>query len=236
MKKMDKGLIITLIITVFIIIAFIIFLFLRSDSDRISENEHEAFMALLELNKKMNVIKNCNYQARNYKYPQGYGPGTNSGKLCALYFEVNNSGQRIMLIDKALAQADCRADGNTAGNDEGIGSYIPVIVKDNNSKSYLSPVTFKMKPYHGYWFALCEGREIHQYDNTFSKNFYAIIAFPADYGKTGKQTYLINEEGKIYHLDFGKGVFRNYPGPDIFDLDDYYGKYDKIMEKLKEED
>ena len=47
------------------------------------------------------------------------------------------------------------------------------------------------------------------------QNHFAICAFPADYGNSGEDTYIINEEGTIYMLDRGIGEpIKQWPGDD----------------------
>jgi len=169
-------------------------------------------------NGMMATFKKSNYQGIGNSYPVGYDPTVpNSGKYCALYYEVNNAGERITLIGVADANADCRADGDTAA-DEDVGSYIPV-VKTTGSASYLAPVTWTGASKAGYWFGMMkyyhDGSTRIPYDRKFSKDHYAMVAFPDDYGSSGQTTFIINEEGTVYSKDLGKGEYIDtFPGPD----------------------
>ena len=176
-------------------------------------NEGAAAAGLKTFNGMLRSFKKCNYQGRNRSYPQGYGPETNSGKYCALYYEINSAGERVTFIGVADAHADCRADGDTDTVEE-MGFY-QVLVGTTNP-AYLA--TFQMRPKHDYWFGLMmyydNGKKKIPYDNTYSKDHYAMVAFPADYGSTGELTFIINEKGFVYMKDLGKSEYLDtYPGP-----------------------
>jgi len=183
-------------------------------TSKISANEGAAASILKTYNGMMKTFKESNYQARNKSYPQGYGPETNSGKYCALYYEINSAGEFVALIDQAAAHADCRADGDTDAIEEE-GCYM----RYTSDAHALVPVSFQMKPKAGYWYGLMmychDGEKSIPYDNTYSKDHYALVAFPSDYGSTGQTTFIINEEGTVYSKDRGKsGYLDTYPGPD----------------------
>ena len=129
--------------------------------------------------------------------PTAAGTGaTNAGTFSGVYYEVNNAGERVTLIGRAEAEADCRASGRVNHNYEDEGSYIPSINIDG--RRYLEPSTFQMNNKQGYWFGLMkfyqDGDKKIPYDNEYSKNHYAIIAFPDDPPASGKWTFIINEQ------------------------------------------
>jgi hypothetical protein len=188
--------------------------FVRS---RIGTCEGTASSRLRTYNGMLVTFRHGNYQARGRKYPQGSGPETNSGKFCALYYETNNSGDRVTLIGIADAKADCRADGDTDAIEED-GFYIPCI-RTTGATVYQSPVTVPMRAKAGHWVGLMEfyfdGKKKIPYDDEYSKDHYALVVFPDEYGSTGERTYIINETGRVYSKDCGKGEYIDtYPGPD----------------------
>jgi hypothetical protein len=64
-----------------------------------------------------------------------------------------------------------------------------------------------------------DGDKLIPYDREFSKNHYAIVAFPSEYGITGESTLIISEEGTVYAMDFGKAEYLDtYPGPNPKDF------------------
>jgi hypothetical protein len=162
----------------------------------------------------MATFKKGNYQARGRRYPQGTMAAQPQidGRFCALYYETNNNGDRVTLIGIADAKADCRADGNTDSM-EIDGFYMPCI-KTTGPTLFGAPVTVPMRPKAGYWYGLCMSYGATMYDNTQSQNHYGLVSFPSDYGSSGQRSFCINEEGTVYSLDFGVGVWRDYPGTD----------------------
>lgn len=64
------------------------------------------------------------------------------------------------------------------------------------------------KPYHGYYFRILNGQGAHAPGGTHKylvkgkmMGGFGLIAWPAQYGKTGIYTYLVNQEGVVYQKD-----------------------------------
>jgi hypothetical protein len=150
-------------------------------------------------------------------YPVGNDPSVkNNGKLCGLYYEVNNIGEQVTLIGIADAGADYRSSEYSLSD---TGTYIPCKRLPDGKIKYLSEVKFERKPKAGYWFALMKyyynGKKKIPYDKEYSKNHYAIVIFPSEYGISGKGTYIFNEEGILYKRDLGDTTYVDtFPGPD----------------------
>ncbi|MFC1479327.1 DUF2950 family protein [Planctomycetota bacterium] len=210
---MKKGFTLIELMIVIAIIAIIAAVAIPSlIKSKISANEGAAAAGLKTYNGMMATFKKSNYQGIGRKYPPGTGSARNSGKYCALYYEVNNAGDRVTLIGVADANADCRADGDTAGDEEG-GTYAPVI-KTTGSASYQTAATFNGVNKAGYWYGMCTQYGGTSYDLTQASNHYGICAFPDDYGSSGQTTFIVTEEGTVYSMDFGTAVWRNVPGAD----------------------
>ncbi|MFC1479328.1 DUF2950 family protein [Planctomycetota bacterium] len=176
-----------------------------------SSNESAAAASMKTLNGMLATYRQGRYQGYGYKYPWGGGgPATNRGKYCGLYFELGNDGKRVSLIDNALARADCRADGDTAGN-LALGSYVPVM-RTTGPPQYQTAATFRLMPRVGYWFCLSRLRiDMYTYDLKQAKNHYGLMSFPSEYGQTGECTFVMNEEGEVFGFDFGLGAYRDFP-------------------------
>ena len=87
----------------------------------------------------------------------------------------------------------------------------------------LKPLVPTPKPYHGYYFIALEGddtvmppNEVVNYDppprayrkvtdqkgeKVHNYSYYGFCAYPAEYGKSGKQTFVVYEEGTVYKFD-----------------------------------
>ena len=166
----------------------------------------------------MLTFRKGRYTPLGESFPVGNDPDVpNNGKLCCLYFEVNNKGEKITLVGVADAMADCRADGNTDAK-VGEGFYIPSIQTKYGIK-YMEPVTWESSEKAGYWVGLMkyyyDGTNTIPYDREFAKDHIAIVGFPSEYGSTGQATYIVNEKGIVYAKDLGKGEYIDtFPGPD----------------------
>ena len=210
---MKKGFTLIELMIVIAIIAIIAAVAIPSlIKSKISANEGAAAAGLKTYNGMMATFKKSNYQGIGRKYPPGTGGPRNSGKYCALYYEVNNAGERVTLIGVADANADARADGDTEG-DEDTGSYVPVI-KTTGAASVQSASTWQGSAKAGYWFGMCTQYGTTSYDLTQASNHYGIVAFPDDYGSSGQTTFIVTEEGTVYSMDFGVGIWRNVPSSD----------------------
>lgn len=65
-------------------------------------------------------------------------------------------------------------------------------------------------PYHGYYFRILTGQGSHvpggRYNYVINGNMiagFALVAFPAEYGKTGVMTFLVSHHGKVYQKNLG---------------------------------
>jgi hypothetical protein len=72
-------------------------------------------------------------------------------------------------------------------------------------------VTAQPKPYHGYYFRVLTSqgsdapRGAHNYlAKTSMIGGFGLVAWPAEYGVTGVQTFIVNQDGVVYEKDMGK--------------------------------
>jgi hypothetical protein len=181
-------------------------------------NESAAAHSLKVLHEAMLVYKRRGYSGSDKAFPVGNDQTViNSGKYCGLHYQLRETGSPIDLIFVALANADVRA-GDLSGTNASEGSYIQII-NDSGQTAQRDTIRFERKSFLGYWFALMEYYKIESgrlsYDREWSRDHFAIVAFPDDYGSSGEATFIINEEGTVYTNDFGKGEYIDtYPGPD----------------------
>ena len=69
------------------------------------------------------------------------------------------------------------------------------------------------RAYHGYHYRILTAQgqsapggaqELH-HDGRMSTGF-ALVAWPAEYGKTGVMTFIVNQDGKVYQKNLGPGT------------------------------
>ena len=232
---MKKGFTLIELMIVIAIIAIIAAIAIPSlIKSKIAANEGAAAGSMKTFNGMFATYKKKRY-CGGPLYPVGMeGSGTtemalpaNGGKFSGVYYEVNNAGDRIGLIGAAEASADPRsftpalvALGTTGqyANQGQLANYQPVIFA-TTWDPVGTIVTFEINDKQGYWFCLMRGIATtgggFAYDYQIARNRYALTAFPSDYGSSGESTYIMNEEGTVYSMDRGVGVYVDtYPGTD----------------------
>ncbi|HLY09685.1 MAG TPA: DUF2950 family protein [Planctomycetota bacterium] len=107
--------------------------------------------------------------------------------IAGLYALAPGGGPAIRLIERRLAMADAR----------------PV---------YEIGAEGERAPLKGYWF-----RAIRNADETTvdASTRFAAVAYPAEYPKTGRYTFIVNENNTIFRADLGHGK-----GVDFFPTDE----------------
>jgi hypothetical protein len=78
------------------------------------------------------------------------------------------------------------------------------------SKEFTQAVGRSAKPYHGYYFRILEsqgpdapgGQLDYVFDGKMIGGF-ALVAWPAEYGSSGIQTFIVSHEGVVYQKDLG---------------------------------
>jgi hypothetical protein len=83
------------------------------------------------------------------------------------------------------------------------------------------------KPYHGYYYRMLYSQGVHakggakEYfaDGVLTQGF-ALIAWPADYGASGVQTFIVNQDGVVYQKDLGEDTATAVEAIKAFDPDD----------------
>lgn len=80
-------------------------------------------------------------------------------------------------------------------------------------------------PYHGYFYRPLGGQS--EYARDGEKNYidadgkqsggFAMVAFPAEYGRTGVKSFIVNQDGIIYEKDLGEKTLEVARGMKVFD-------------------
>ncbi|MCY3018157.1 MAG: DUF2950 family protein [Planctomycetota bacterium] len=73
-----------------------------------------------------------------------------------------------------------------------------------------NPTEFEATPFHGYFYRVLKAQGAHAKDgsrqyvvNGNMKLGYALVAYPAKYNSTGRDTFIINNNGMIFQADLG---------------------------------
>jgi hypothetical protein len=81
-------------------------------------------------------------------------------------------------------------------------------------------------PYHGYYYRLlyaqgpnaAGGAKEYFVDGVMTGGF-ALVAWPADYGSSGVQTFIVNQDGTVYQKDLGEDTAKTVETLNVFDPD-----------------
>jgi hypothetical protein len=81
-------------------------------------------------------------------------------------------------------------------------------------------------PYHGYYYRLlyaqgsnaAGGAKDYFADGVMTQGF-ALVAWPADYGSSGVQTFIVNQDGTVYQKDLGEDTAKTVETLKAFDPD-----------------
>jgi hypothetical protein len=86
----------------------------------------------------------------------------------------------------------------------------PCPVPDSFAKAAHRMLSIVRRPYHGYYFRIltaqgpaAHGGAANYVANGAMTGGFALVAWPAEYGETGVQTFMVNQEGTVYQKDLG---------------------------------
>ena len=119
---------------------------------------------------------------------------------------------------------------STPGQHDGL--YWPTA--EGEAESPLGPLAAAMPKvgsiskdgYHGYHFRIlsaqgphAKGGALDYVENGALTRGYALVAWPAEYGKTGVMSFIVNQEGQVYQKDLGRDSSRKAAALRSFDPD-----------------
>ncbi len=84
------------------------------------------------------------------------------------------------------------------------------------AEGYLAATGGSRKPYHGYYYRMLYaqgpsangGPRDYFVDGLLTGGF-ALVAWPAEYGRSGVQTFIVNQDGVVFQKDLGGGTARD---------------------------
>ena len=99
-------------------------------------------------------------------------------------------------------------------------------IGENVARAIARGYSAKAEPYHGYYFKILKGQgpdaPLGQMDyvvNGAMIGGFALIAFPAEYGKTGIMTLIVSNDGVVYQKDLGPKTLQIAQKVDRFNPD-----------------
>jgi hypothetical protein len=103
------------------------------------------------------------------------------------------------------------------------------------AEGYLKPDAPQPEPYHGYFYRLLTrqgpGATGGAYDYTVNDVLlggFGLIAFPAEYGKSGVMTFIVNHDGVVYSRDLGHETSKTAMAIGEFNPDTNWKKEEEI--------
>jgi hypothetical protein len=93
-------------------------------------------------------------------------------------------------------------------------------------EGYRAGASGERKPYHGYFYRLlyaqgpsANGGEREYFKNGLMTEGFALIAWPADYGSSGVQTFIVDQDGVVFQKDLGEDTATAAQAINKFDPD-----------------
>jgi len=171
---------------------------------RIGEDELDTvqtLLAIVDAQREYAMQDHDNDGLREYAEKFASDPGKKNG----LYWETKQGEEPSPLGELV---ADARAEGYTrTGAKQG-------------------PV-----PFHGYYFRMLKKQGKHAaggaFDYVVKNNMiggFAVVAYPAAYGRSGVMTFMVNHEGVVYEKDLGKNTAKTAKAMTSFDPDKTWKK------------
>jgi hypothetical protein len=143
------------------------------------------------------------------------------------YGKVDRTGAGVRTYAQQLLSSPGKHDGLSweaaTGKDE---SPLGLLVADAATENY----TFKHDeptPYHGYYFRILtaqgpkapDGAKNYLKDGKMTGGF-ALVAYPAEYGKSGIMTFIVNRDDVIFQKDLGERTGEIAKAMTVYDPDD----------------
>ena len=99
-------------------------------------------------------------------------------------------------------------------------------VADAAAEGYRSSSTETRQPYHGYYYRMlyaqgpnANGGAREYFKNGVLTEGFALVAWPADYGSSGVQTFIVNKDGVVFQKDLGEDTATAVEAIKSFDPD-----------------
>jgi len=107
----------------------------------------------------------------------------------------------------------------------------PLLARASREASIIKKPVGDLKPYHGYFYRIltAQGKQAGGGARDYLVQGkmiggFAVVAYPAEYGKTGIMTFIVNQEGVVYEKNLGANTAVAAGGMKTFDPDKTWKK------------
>ena len=143
------------------------------------------------------------------------------------YASEDRDGDEVLEYAQRLGSSAGKKDGlywQTSAGAEDVSPFGPLVA--DMDESYLAQHQGG-EPFYGYFYRILTRQGANppggRYDYVINGNMiagFALIAWPADYGKSGIMTFLVSHQGKVLQKDLGEDTASLAAAADEYDPDD----------------
>jgi hypothetical protein len=145
------------------------------------------------------------------------------------YASTDRKGDGVLQFAQRLISSPGTKDGlywpeDLDGEISPLGPLVAYAQAQGNREKPASSGNYE--PYDGYYFKILTRQGKHApggaYDYVINDNMiggFALVAWPAEYGKTGVMTFIINQQGEVYQKDLGEKTAKLAPSMKQYDPD-----------------
>lgn len=149
------------------------------------------------------------------------------------YVEKDRNGDGIREYAQRFLSSPGKHDGlfweQQAGEEE---SPLGPLIVNARAEGYTGdPKKDQRTPYHGYYFRILKGQGKNAAGGAYSYlangrmiGGFALVAYPADYGRSGIMTFVVNQTGVVYQKDLGPSTAKIASTMALYDPDSTWSK------------
>jgi hypothetical protein len=145
------------------------------------------------------------------------------------YAMTDHNGDEVLEYAQRLRSSPGKQDGLywEASRDTPESPFGPLVAQAG-AEGY-APISGSKKnpePFHGYYYRILKaqggaapGGAYNYVINGHMIAGFGLIAYPAEYGKSGVMTFIVNHQGKVYQKDLGPTTAEKAKGIEAYDPD-----------------
>jgi len=145
------------------------------------------------------------------------------------YANTDRKGDGVLQFAQRLISTPGREDGlywppDQNGEESPLGPLVAYAQAQGSSEKPDNSGNYE--PYDGYYFKILtrQGKNAPggAYNYVINDNMiggFALVAWPAEYGKTGVMTFIVNQQGEVYQKDLGEKTAKLAPSMKQYDPD-----------------